>query len=150
MLLGMVVVVAITLLASYFLIVISHDVANYESYQYLAYMRLPVLLLLESIVLLFLIACFLAFPVLIEISQGKPFTRKSVRLLRIMAICFLLMIAPLLGLVIYTESQVPGSITNLYAVLGMGIAFLVSNIFGLLASLIEKASEFEEEVNLTI
>ncbi|MBG0788311.1 MAG: hypothetical protein H0S79_24745, partial [Anaerolineaceae bacterium] len=63
---------------------------------------------------------------------------------------FLLMIAPLLGLVIYTESQVPGSITNLYAVLGMGIAFLVSNIFGLLASLIDKASEFEEEVNLTI
>ncbi len=94
MLLGMVAVVAITLLASYFLIVISHDVANYESYQYIAYMRLPVLILLESVILLFLIACFLAFPVLIEISQGKPFTRKSVCLLRIMAICFLLMIAP--------------------------------------------------------
>jgi hypothetical protein len=32
----------------------------------------------------------------------------------------------------------------------MGIAFIVANLFGLFATLIERASEFEQEINLTI
>ena len=147
---GMVAVVAITLVASYLLVILSKDVASYDSFQYIAYMRLPVMLMLESVVLLFLIACILAFPVLIQISQGKPFTLKSIRLLRGIAICFFLMIMPLVILIVYTEIHVHGSITNLYAVLGIGIVFIVGNIFGLLAKLIEKASDFEQEVSLTI
>lgn len=147
---GMVAVVAITIVASYVLVVLSEDVASTDSLQYLAFMRLPVLLMLESVLLLFLAACILALPILLQISQGKPFTLRSIRLLRGISICFFLMILPLVVLIIYTESHVPGSITNIYAVLGIGIVFLVGNIFGLVAALIEKASEFEQEVSLTI
>ncbi len=149
-LLGMLVVIAATVAISLYLVPFSGEIASSESYTYIAFMRYPVLVICESVILLFLIACILSFPILIRIYQGKPFTGISVRLLRLMALCFYLMILPLVALVIYTQQHVAGSITNLYCFLGMGLAFLVGNLFGLFATLIEKASEFEQEINLTI
>ena len=148
--LGMLAVIAVTVAISIFLVPFSAEIASWENYAYIAFMRLPVLILCESVILLFLIACVLSFPILIRIYQGKPFAGRSVRLLRMMALCFYLMILPFAALIIYTAQHVAGSITNLYCLLGMGLAFLASNLFGLFATLIEKASEFEQEVNLTI
>jgi hypothetical protein len=148
--LGMLVVIAATVAIALFLIPFSGEIASQESYAYIAFMRYPVLVICESILLLFLIACLLSVPLLIRIYQGKPFTRMSVRLLRYMTFCFYLMILPLAALVIYTRQHVGGSITNLYCFLGMGLAILAGTLFGLFATLIEKASEFEQEVNLTI
>ena len=147
---GMMVVTAITVAAAIFLIPFSEEFANSETYQYISFMRLPVLLMVESVIAFFLVACILSIPLLISIYQGRPFSLTSVRILRVMKICFFLMILPLIALVIYTENHVTGSITNLYCVLGMGIAFVIANVFGLFATLIERASEFEQEINLTI
>ena len=149
-LLGMLAVIAATVAIGLFLIPFSGEIASMESYAYIAFMRYPVLIICESVILLFLAACLLSFPLLIRIFQGKPFTNTSVRLLRIMALCFYLMILPLLALVIYTEQHVAGSITNLYCFFGMGVAFLVANLFSLFATLLEKATEFEQEINLTV
>ena len=149
-LLGILVVMAATIVISIYLVPFSGEVASWESYAYIASMRFPVLIMCESVILLFLIACILSIPLLIRIYKGKPFSRASVRLLRVMAICFYLMILPLGVLIIYTNQHVGGSITNLYCLLGIGLAFLVGNLFSLFATLIDKASEFEQEVNLTI
>jgi hypothetical protein len=146
----MLAVIAITVAIAIYLISFSAEVASWDSYAYIAFMRYPVLVMCETVILLFLVACVLSFPILIRIYQGKPFSKLTVRLLRIMTWCFYLMILPLIALIIYTEIHVSGSITNLYCLLGIGLAFLVANLFGLFATLIEKASEFEEEVNLTI
>ena len=149
-LLGILVVMAATIVISIYLVPFSGEVASWESYAYIASMRFPVLIICESVILLFLIACTLSIPLLIRIYKGKPFSRTSVRLLRVMAICFYLMILPLGVLIIYTNQHVGGSITNLYCLLGIGLAFLVGNLFSLFATLIDKASEFEQEINLTI
>jgi len=147
---GMLVVIAITIAAAIFLVPFSEEFASSETYAYLSFMRVPVLLMVESVIALFLVACILSIPLLAGIYKGRPFSSTSIRLLHLMKVCFFLMIAPLIALVIYTESHVTGSITNLYCILGMGIAFVIANIFGLFATLIERASEFEQEINLTI
>ena len=147
---GMLVVVAATVAISIFLVPFSGEVASWENYAYIAFMRYPVLILCESMLLLFLTACILSVPLLIRIYKGKSFSIESVRLLKMMAWCFLVMILPLIALIIYTNQHVGGSITNLYCVFGIGLAFLAANVFGLFATLIEKASQFEQEVNLTI
>jgi len=148
--LGMLVVIAITLAVGVFLINFSGELAARESYQDIAFMRYPVLIICESVIVLFLVPCALSFPLLARIYRGKSFTLSSVRLLRVMSICFFLMILPFLALEIYTEQFIGGSIINLYCFLGMGIAFIVANLFGLFTTLIERASEFEQEINLTI
>lgn len=147
---GMLAVILVTAAIALFLFPFSSDLASRTSYSDIAFMRVPVLILSESVILLFLIACLLSIPLLIHIYRGKPFTGASVRLLHWMELCFYLMILPLAALVIYTQQHVADSITNLYCFLGMGLAFLAGNLFGLFAALIGRASEFEEEINLTI
>ena len=147
---GMLVVVAATIGISIFLVPFSGEVASWENYAFIAFMRYPVLILCESLLLLFLTACILSIPLLIRIYKGKSFSTESVRLLKMMAWCFFVMILPLIALIVYTNQHVGGSITNLYCVFGIGLAFLAANVFGLFATLIEKASQFEQEVNLTI
>jgi hypothetical protein len=101
--LGMLLVIATTLTVGVFMINFSDELAARESCREIVFMRYPVLIICESVIVLFLVPCILSFPLLVRIYQGKPFTILSVRLLRIMAICFFLIILPLLTLEIYTE-----------------------------------------------
>lgn len=146
--LGMLGIVLITLLISYNLIFFSHAVAK-ENPE-VAYMRIPVLIISELIIGLFLIACILSFGVLLNYWKNRIFSKSSVVLLRIMSLCFALIIIPCVVLIIYTMQNVGGSITNLWVNFGIVISFIAACIFALISNIVEQGLNYKEENELTI
>ena len=146
--LGMLVIMAVTVFVGIMLVPLSQDVARLEAA--VAYMRVPVLILIESVAVLFLFACGLSLVLLAYILMGRIYTKNAVRIAYGMSVAFFLMVLPLLVLIVYTQSHVKGSITNVYCVLGIAAAFVAGNIFGLFGSLIAQAAALKQEVDLTV
>lgn len=146
--LGMLVIMAVTVFVGIMLVPVSQDVARLE--EAVAYMRVPVLVLVESVVVLFFLVCGLSLIMLAYILMGRIYTKKSARIANVMSLCFFLMVLPLMALILYTRSQVKGSITNVYCVLGIAVSFVAGSIFGLFGSLIAQAAALKQEVDLTV
>ncbi|NLJ70298.1 MAG: DUF2975 domain-containing protein [Clostridiaceae bacterium] len=146
--LGMLGIVLITIRIGFYLEIFSHEVAieNPE----VAYMRVPVLIISEIIVGLFLIACILSFGVLLNYWKDRIFSKSSVIYLRIMSLCFALIIIPCVVLIIYTMQNVAGSITNLWVMFGIVISFVAACIFTLISNIVEQGLKYKEENELTI
>ncbi|MHC1785707.1 MAG: DUF2975 domain-containing protein [Christensenellales bacterium] len=145
---GMVFVMALTLGAGAYLFPLSQEVARANPN--VAFMRLPVLLIAQGLLLLFLLACGLSLPLLIRVLRARIYARSAVRLLRGMGLCFITMIPLFLGLILYTRAHVSGSITNLYCLLGAGLALVAGCILFLFAQVLAQGAHYKQEVDLTV
>lgn len=142
--------IIISCVLAVYMVDLSHLVANQEGYESIQFMRLPVLISIESVIILFIIACLLALPFLVLIAQDQVYSRKGDILLRLMGSCFLLMAIPCIGLIFYTDAHVDGSITNLYVMLGLVISFIIANLMFLFANSLRRGQRYKEENDLTV
>ncbi len=129
---------------------LSFEIANDPAYADIKYMRLPVLIMCALVLVLFIIACLIAIPFFIRIIQGKFYTAFSIKLIRLIGLCFYLMIVPAISLIIYTSINVAGSITNLWVLFGACIAFVAGSILMLCANLMSEGRLYKDEIDLTV
>ncbi|MFO7612037.1 MAG: DUF2975 domain-containing protein [Clostridia bacterium] len=116
----------------------------------LQHLRIPVLLICLALISIFIINLVLAEILLGRIILNTIFTKSSGRLLKLISWFFIAGIFPLLTLYILTERNVDASITQIYVIL-FGIVYLTAGlIFRLWANLIKNASQFKEEVDMTV
>lgn len=145
---GMAIVMMLTLLAGAFMVGLSKEMA--QANPDIAFMRLPVLMIAEAVLFLFLTACALSIPLLLRVYKSRIYGKSAIELLRLMGLAFFAMIPLLMGLILYTRAHVAGSITNLYCLLGAGIAFTAGCILFLFAHLIAQGADYKQEVDLTV
>lgn len=145
---SMVSVMALTLGAGAFMVLLSEEVA--QANPDIAFMRLAVLLIAEAVLLFFFVACALSIPLLSRVYKSRIYGGNSSQLLRWMGLSFFAMIPLLIGLLFYTKAHVAGAITNLYCLLGAGIAFAAGCILFLFAHLIAQGADYKQEVDLTV
>lgn len=146
--LGMLGVILASIGIGIYLETLSHEVA--QANQEVAYMRVPVLIISEIIVALFVLACILSFIILVNFWLNRIFSKVSSIVLKIMSLCFILIIVMGIILIVYTQANVKGSITNLYVKFGIFISIVASCIFYLIAHLIDQGNKYKVENELTI
>ena len=149
-LLGLLLLIAITVVAGVIVYDMSEYIVSLPDYVYLAHMQIPVLIFCEAILVLFIAAFILMIPFFIKVIRKQFYTQKSIFLIRLIGLCFYLMVLPAVALVLYTEANVPASITNLYVCAGIIIAVVIGSIFWLFAALIQEGRHYKEENELTI
>lgn len=146
--LGVLFLILLTLGSGFFLFLISGDFAL--SNPELAYMRFPVLLMAWAVLVCAIVAMVLGLLLLRSIFQEKVFELQSVRRLQGMGLCAFAAILPLAALYIYTLRNVPGSITNLWVMVGI-VGLIVGGVFFfLVATLFEKVVQYKQENDLTV
>ena len=115
-----------------------------------AFMRIPVLIMIEAVIILFFICMILGEVLLVNIYRRKIFSKQSVQILKAMSWSFFFGILPMVALIIYTNQNVEGSITNLYLYIGIAIYITLGFLFLLFSELIQNAYEFKEELDYTV
>lgn len=95
-------------------------------------------------------ALVLGLLLLEKIRNDRVFEAKSVDYLNGMGTCALAAILPVIILIFYTQANITGSITNLYAGLGVFVLLFAATFFFLVAALFEKAVTYKQENELTI
>jgi len=113
-------------------------------------MRMPMLLLGEVVLAAVGLAIIFAFSLLFLAYNGKAFTRAAVQTLSLIGWIFLFLILPVIAIIVFTQSRVTGSITNIYFAVGAGGFFILGNLFHLLAELFAKGSGYKQDYDLTI
>ena len=145
---GLLVIIIVSVIAGIILNELSFSVAlaNPE----LQNLRVPVLIIGIVLISIFIINLILAEILLGRIIMNSIFIESSARLLKLISWLFILGILPLATLYILTELNVNGSITQIYVIL-FGIVYLTAGlIFRLWANLIRDASQFKQEVDMTV
>ena len=145
---GMILIISLSIRIGIFLEEYSHFEAHYNPE--IAHMRIPVLIITESIVVLFILAAILSLFLILNFIKDNFFSKNSVILLTVMSICFLIMMILGIVLIIYTMLNIKGSITNFWLLLGVGISFIVTCVFALAANLINQARKYKDENELTV
>lgn len=146
--LGLFVVIIVSVLAGIVLRVLSYEMAlaNPE----LQHLRVPVLIIGLVLLGTFIVNLILAEILLGRIMLNLIFTETSVRLFKAISWLFISGIIPLTTLFILTEQNVSGSITQIYVIL-FGILYLTAGlIFRLWANLIKDASQYKQEIDMTV
>lgn len=116
----------------------------------LAHMRVPVLIIVWAMLACAIAALVLGLLLLEKIRNDRVFEAKPVEYLNGMGICALAAILPVIILIFYTQVNITGSITNLYAGLGVFVLLFAATFFFLVAALFEKAVTYKQENELTI
>jgi len=116
----------------------------------LQHLRTPVLFIGLILIGIFIINLILAEILLGRIVRESIFTVSSVRILKSISWLFIAGILPLAVLYIMTEMNVSRSITQIYVIL-CGFVYLTAGlVFRLWANLIRDASQFKQEVDMTV
>lgn len=116
----------------------------------LQHLRIPVLVIGLILIGIFIINLVLAETLLGRIIHGSIFTESSVRILNSISWLFTAGVIPLSALFIMTELNVSRSVTQIYVIL-CGFVYLTAGlIFCLWANLIRDASQFKQEVDMTV
>ena len=145
---GLLVIIIVSFIAGVLLRELSFSMAlaNPE----LQHLRAPVFIIVIVLICVFIINLILAEILLGRIMMNSIFTKSSARLLKLISWLFILGILPLVALYILTDINVNGSITQIYVIL-FGIVYLTAGlIFRLWANLIRDASQFKQEVDMTV
>lgn len=146
---GLVIGLLILLAAAIFVLpVLGNEVvrANPE----LTDMRMPMLILGDLILAAVGVVMLLGLRLFGLAYGGKEFTQTTVRTLRLIGWIFFFAILPLIAIILYTQTRVMGSITNIYFTIGAGGFFIAGNLFHLLAELFAKGSGYKSDHDLTI
>ena len=145
---GLLIMIIVSIIAGIVLRELSFSVAlaNPE----LQHLRVPVLLIGLVLISIFIINLILAEILLGRIIMNSIFTESNVRLLKSISWLFIVGILPLATLYLLTALNVNGSITQIYVIL-FGIVYLTAGlIFRFWANLIRDASQFKQEVDMTV
>ncbi|SHH64042.1 Protein of unknown function [Anaerosphaera aminiphila DSM 21120] len=126
----------------------SKEVANIEPT--FSYMRIPMLILCVSVVLSAMSAIGFGLLALRKYGSGEVFKLKTVRYLQGSSLSFFVGVLIQILIIIYTEINVSGSITNLYVLFGVIIFSLGNQIFKLIADVVSKGIEIKVDNDLTI
>jgi hypothetical protein len=129
---------------------LEYSVGYAQNYPELAHMRGPVVFLVICALAAGTAILVLGFLLLERVRRNIAFAPQTVKLLRAIAWIFFGSVLPLLLLGIYTEANVASSITNLYVYGLMALAFMLGNLFMLLAALFQNAVSYKQEVDLTV
>ena len=116
----------------------------------LAHMRVPVLVMAWFVLACLLAIVFLAGFLFYRVMNNRVFEQKSVTLLKAMGFVSLFPIPVLIGLIAYTAANVAGSITNLWASLGILVCVMAATLFFLISSLFQNAVDYKTENELTV
>jgi hypothetical protein len=116
----------------------------------LQHMEKPVLLMGLSLIGIFIINLVLGEILLVRIIKNSIFAESSVHILRLMSWLFIAGFFILIALGIYTEMNVHHSITQIYVVLFAIVYLTAGLIFRLISNLIQTASFFKQEVDMTV
>jgi hypothetical protein len=116
----------------------------------LQHMRIPVFLMVVSLIGIFVINLVLAELLLERILVNSIFSESSSLILRSMSWLFIAGLIPLVALFIYTELNAGRSITQIYVILFAVVYLTAGLIFRLLANLIGDAALYKQEVDLTV
>ncbi|RVU55152.1 DUF2975 domain-containing protein [Anaerosphaera multitolerans] len=128
--------------------IISREVA--KMYPTIAYMRIPILVLAVLVVLTTISALIFGFLSLLEYGRGRVFNFKTVKYLQGLSLSFLAGMFFQLLIIIYTEINIGGSITNIYVGFGVLVFLLGNQIFKLLSEVIREGTEIKTDNELTI
>jgi len=145
---GLLLLIIVSILAGMVLWNLSFSVARANPE--MAHLRVPVLLVSLGLISIFIINLVLAEILLGKIIMNSIFTESNVRLLKSISWLFIAGIPFLAALFLITELNVNKSITQIYVIL-FGVVYLTAGlIFRLWANLIRDASQFKEEVDMTV
>ncbi len=145
---GLLVMILVSIVAGFVLKELSFSVAlvNPE----LQHLRIPFLIICLILIGVFIVNLILAEVLLVKIMMNSIFTESNVRLLKLISWLFIFGILPFAALYILTEINVGGSITQIYVIF-FGVVYSTAGlIFRLWANLISDASQFKQEVDMTV
>ena len=114
------------------------------------HMQLPVMLLALSELALLLLALIAGLAVIIQLVKNNTYSKTVVRALQLVALSFYAMTVPALALIIYTNLQIGGAITDIWAIIGIIAVLALGSVFWLIAIIINRAILIKAENDLTI
>lgn len=138
----------LAILGIFVLPILASQVAS--AYPELIDMQKPMLILGELVITTIALALVLALNLLRLAYSGKGFSVATVKTLRLIGWVFLFALLPLIAIIVYTESRVKSSISNIYMAIGCGIFFIAGNLFHLLAELFAHGEMYKSELDLTV
>ena len=120
-----------------------------ETFSEVDYIRLPILILAEIMVAIFILNLVLGEVVLAQVIRNSIFPRPSARIIKWIGACFLLGIIPIAA-IIGIVASVGGSMPNVYLFLVGGIYFALGIVFWRFGRLIDNDKPLKEDVDRTV
>ncbi len=139
---------ALTALIMAFLPKLSLEAA--KTYTAEARMRVPVLVQLETALGFFAAICILGLRVMYLALKGQMYSEKTANVIRLIALCFFCISILQVIFIFYVESQVSGSITNLYSLLAVFACLAATALFMLFNRLTLQGAHYKQDSELTI
>lgn len=120
------------------------------SYPEVAYIKEPVLLISEVLIVFLIIGCFVIYYLLFLFSKHKVFTTAFVKWMQLLAyLCLAVCFALISILIIISVNGGPGPM-GLYLIALIGIILIVATVIVLISEIIKEATSYKEESDLTV
>jgi hypothetical protein len=145
---GLVIVLLISIVVLFALIVESE--VWVQAYPELAHMQFPVLLLSQSIVLLYSIVFILGIIFMLSFREQKAFTARQQKLVASASFLLYSQIIPALILILYTDANVSGSITNAYVIISIAVSTMLGSLLLIMSRILKRGIEMQREWDLTV
>lgn len=148
--LGLTMIVAIIILIVSMCFINNFSKFMAQMYPEFSYMRIPMLLLADASVISIISAILFGIKALSLYVRDEIFVKNMKITLENIGLAFCVGAILILLMIIYTNFNIAGSITNLPLSAGVVLLTIISQIFFLLRDLIVKGIDLKEENDLTI